>query len=465
MKSLSYARLLPAALLLLGAAAGASPDPPVDPLVVAAAIRQRAVGGASPAWDLVESLTTEIGARPAGSPAMERARDWALSRMKALGFTNVHAEPFVKATVWIRGAESGAVVAPLARRLMLIGLGGSVPTPPAGLEAEVVVFSTLDDLIAARVGSLTGRIALVNQPMTRTQDGSGYGTAVRARADGPSLAAERGAVAFLTRSITTGSTRAPHTGGTVYVEGKPRIPAAALGVADAEFLGRLAARGTPPRVHLVLESHEIVAAPAWNIVGEIEGTDPSAGAIVVGGHLDSWDPGEGAVDDGAGVAITMAAAKLVAELPVRPRHTIRVVAFGSEETSGSGDAYAAAHAGEVAQLALVGESDLGSGRVLSLALPKALAGSATATQLAIALAPLGIYLRSDPARDSGADFNPLAAAGVPFIEFRQDATFYFDIHHSADDTLDKVNRGDLEQNVAAWAVLLYLVGASSDVTR
>ena len=465
MKSLAYASLLPAALLLLGAAVEAASGMPLDPLAVAAAIRQRAVGGASPAWDLVESLTTEIGARPAGSPAMERARDWALGRMKALGFTNVHAESFVKSTAWVRGAESGAVVAPVARPLTLIGLGGSVPTPRGGIDAEVVVFPTLDDLVAAPVGSLTGRIALVNQPMTRTQDGSGYGLAVRARSAGPSLAAERGAVAFLTRSVATGSTRAPHTGGTVYAEGNPRIPAVALGIADAEFLGRLAARGTPARVHLVLESREIAAAPAWNIVGEIEGTDPAAGAILVGGHLDSWDPGEGAVDDGAGVAITMAAAALVAELPVRPRHTIRVVAFGSEETGGSGDAYAAAHAGEVARLALAGESDLGSGRVLSLALPKGLAGTVTATQLSIALAPLGIYLRSDPPRDSGADFDRLAAAGVPFIEFRQDATFYFDVHHSADDTLDKVNRADLEQNVAAWAVLLYLVGASGDVTR
>ncbi len=465
MVSLSYLRLLPPSLLLLGAAAAAAPQTPVDPQAVAAGIRSRAIGGASPAWDLVESLTTEIGARPAGSPAMERARDWALARMKALGFTNVHAESFAKPTAWVRGAESGTVVAPIERPLALIGLGGSVPTPPAGIDADVVVFSTLDELIAARAGSLTGRIALVNQPMTRTQDGSGYGAAVRARADGPSFAAERGAVAFLTRSVATGSTRAPHTGGTVYADGKPRIPAAALGIADAELLGRLAARGTPPRVHLVLESREIIAAPAWNIVGEIEGTDPAAGVIVVGGHLDSWDPGDGAVDDGAGVAITMAAARLVAELPVRPRHTIRVVAFGSEETGGSGDAYAAAHAGELVRIALAGESDLGSGRVLSLALPNGLAGSATARQLAIALAPLGIFVRSDPAADSGADFKPLAAAGVPIFQFRQDATFYFDIHHSADDTLDKVNRADLEQNVAAWAILLYLVGAAGDVAR
>ena len=457
MISLLHACLLLAALLLMPSPASASSAPPADPLATAARLRARAIDGASPAWDLVESLTTDIGPRPVGSPAMDRARDWALEHMRALGFKNVHAEPFVKEHAWIRDAESGSVVAPVSRPLALIGLGGSVPTPIGGLEAEVVVFRSLEELKAAPPKSLAGHIALVNQPMTRTQDINGYLAATRARTDGPSIAAARGAVAYLTRSIATGTSRTPHTGATFYAKDQPRIPAAALGIADANLLDRLAARGTPARVHLTLASHEIGAAPAWNVVGEIPGTEQAVGSIVIGAHLDSWDPGEGAIDDGAGVAITIAAARLVAELPVPPRHTIRVVAFGSEETAGSGDAYAVAHAGERDHIAFVGESDLGSGRVVAFALPKGFADSAVEQRLARALAPLGIIARHDVPPFAGSDFEPLAVSGVPAFELQQDVTLYFDVHHSADDTLDKVNRADLEQNVAAWAILLYLV--------
>ncbi len=438
---------------------------PPSPEQGAAQVRDRALGGGSVAWDLVESLTTDIGPRPVGSPAMEQARDWALARMKALGFANVHAEPFVKEHAWARGAESGAIVAPVARPLALVGLGGSVPTPAGGLEAEVVVFATFEALEAAPPGSLAGRIALVNAPMTRMQDGEGYGPAVRARAYGPSVAAARGAIAFLTRSITTGTARAPHTGALVYEDGVPKIPAAALGLADAELLQRLVTRGAAPRVRLSLESSEQASAAAWNVVGEIPGRDPAAGTIVIGGHLDSWDPGQGAIDDGAGVAITMAAARLIGELPVKPLRTIRVVAFGSEETGGSGTAYAQAHAGEAASLALAGESDLGAGRVLRLLMPKRPAHDALIRSLSVLLAPLKVYVGADPAKDAGADVEGLAAAGVPVFELTQDASAYFDIHHSADDTLDKINRAELEQNVAAWATVLYLVGDSTASLR
>ncbi len=465
-----------AALLVsfAGLALGASPAKvtreatPAEPPAAGQAaqqVRDRATAGGSVAWELVESLTTDIGARPVGSPAMERARDWALARLKALGFANVHAEPFTKEHAWVRGAESAAVVAPVARPLAILGLGGSVPTPADGIDAEVVVFSTLEALVAAPSGSLAGRIAVVNQPMTRMQDGDGYGVAVRARATGPSLAAARGAVAFLTRSITTGNARTPHTGALLYADGLPKIPAGALGVADADFLSRLVARGLVPRIHLVLESAEIANAPAWNVVGEIPGRDPQAGVVVIGGHLDSWDPGEGAIDDGAGVAITVAAARLIGELPVKPRRTIRVVAFGSEETGGSGAAYAEAHAGEVAKIVIAGESDLGAGRILRLMLPKVPAEDPLARELAVVLAPLRIFVSADPAKDAGSDVEGLKAAGVPVFEYTQDATQYFDIHHSADDTLDKINRAELEQNVAAWAALLYLVGDSTTSLR
>jgi hypothetical protein len=461
--------------LLLASAAFAAPPPkpvPVEPAPNASAVertsaelRERALAGRSLAWELLDSLTTDIGARPAGSPAMERARDWALARLAALGFHNVHAEPFSKQDAWSRGAESAALVAPSARPLAIIGLGHSVPTPAGGIEADAVVFATLDALVAAPPESLAGKIAVVNQPMSRTQDGEGYGPAVRARAYGASLAAQRGAIAYLTRSITTGNARAPHTGALAYEEGVPKIPAAALGVADAELLSRLAARGITPRLRLSLESSVRATAPAWNIVGEVPGREPAAGVIVIGGHLDSWDPGEGALDDGAGVAITMAAAHLIAQLPLHPRRTIRVVAWGSEETGGSGSAYAAAHAGDAAAIVIAAEADAGAGRSYRLMLPKRPANDPLQRQLEVALAPLRIFVSAEVAKHAGADIEGLEEAGVPVFTLTQDSSQYFDIHHSADDTLDKVSRADLEQNVAAWATVLELIAESEATFR
>jgi hypothetical protein len=469
---LSRAAVL-AGLIAAGSALAAAPSSPArapaaatppSPEGAAAQLRERVLGGGSRAWEILESLTTDIGARPVGSAAMDRAHNWALDRLTALGFQNVHAEAFTKEDAWFRGNESAAIVAPVERPLSILGLGGSVPTPAGGVEGEVVVFATLEALAAAPAESLAGRIAVVNQPMTRTQDGEGYAAAVRVRAGGASIAAGRGAIAFLTRSITTGTQRAPHTGALRYDAALPRIPAAALGVADADLLSRLAARGAAPRVRLVLES-TTRSVPAWNVVGEIPGREPAAGTIVIGGHLDSWDPGQGAVDDGAGVAITMAAARLIGELPVHPRRTIRFVAWGSEETGGAGDAYAKAHAEEAAQLVVAAECDSGAGQAYRLSLPKLAAEDPLRRQLAVALAPLRVFVDARLAAHGGSDVEGLQAAGVPVFELTQDSSGYFDIHHSADDTLDKVSRTDLDQNVAVWAVTLELLGESSSALR
>ena len=446
---------------VFAAPAPATPAQQPDAPMIAGALRDRAIAGHSVAWELLESLTTEIGARPVGSAAMTRARDWAVSKLTALGFSHVHVEPFIKQHAWVRGAESAALTFPVERPLMILGLGNSPPTPAAGLESEVVVFRSLDALVAAPTGSLSGRIAVVNQPMIRTQSGEGYATAVRARVDGPSLAAARGAIAYLTRSISTSTARAPHTGVVAYADGAQRIPAAALGVADAELLDRLAARGQAPRVRLKIESSNVPQAAAWNIAGEIPGREPASGTIVIGGHLDSWDPGDGAADDGAGVVITMAAARLIGERPERPRRTIRVVAWGSEETGGSGAAYAESHAADAAQIVLASESDSGAGRAYRLQLPRSAASDSMHPVLGSVLGPLGIIVSSTPAESGGSDLEALARAGVPVFSFQQDASGYFDVHHSADDTFDKISRADLEQNVAAWAALLYLIADGS----
>ena len=407
-------------------------------------------------WDVVEGVTTEIGPRPVGSPAMERARDWGVAKLKALGFENVHVEPFTT-PAWSRGAEAAEVVGPWPQKLAILGLGNSSPTPAGGLTAPIVVFPTYRALLAAAPGSLTGKIAVVTEKMTRTQDGSGYGGINANRTAGPVEAAKRGAVAYLVRSLSTDDTRLPHTGGAA----PAGIPAAALSTVDAELLEHMAARGQPVTVKLNMASTSNPAAPAWNVVGEIKGSSAPDEVIVVGGHLDSWDPGTGAFDDGAGIAITTAAAKLAGSAE-KPKRTIRVVLFGSEEQGGSSKAYAAAHAAEVGKMIVTGESDEGPGPVWILNLPKGSAGHPAMQAFLNAIAPLKVIVDRTPSSRGGSDISGLMAAGVPLIDLIPDANRYFDLHHSADDTLDKINPADLAQSVAVWTAFIYTV-ANSDI--
>jgi len=376
---------------------------------------------------------------------MARAADWAEAKLKSLGFENVHREEFpMKA--WIRGTESARVTAPVPLSLAVTALGGSVATPTDGIEAPVALFRTYADLLAAPPGSLAGKIAVVTQRMVRSQDGGGYGAGNPIRRAGASEAAKRGAAAYLLRSLGTDNHRLPHAGAMNYADGVAKIPAAALSNPDADQLERLAARGAV-RIRLVLTPTERDDAKSWNIVGEIKGRERPDEVVLIGGHLDSWDLGTGATDDGAGVAITVGAAKAIAGLPRHPRRTVRVVMFA---------AYAAAHASEAPHIVVAGESDAGSDRVYAVQLPASAAGSDFAHALSDALAPIGVYLDRLPALYSGSDTHGLQQMGVPVVSIRQDATNYFDIHHTADDTFDKVDAQKLRQNVAAWATFVYL---------
>jgi hypothetical protein len=456
------------AFLLAAAPAIAKPHktppklaPAPDPVATARALGEKALSDPT-AYDFVESLTTEVGPRLAGTIQAERGKDWGIAKLTALGFQNVHAEPF-SITAWVRGAESAEVTAPYPQKLMILGLGGSVPTPPEGIEAEIVLFHAYADLLAAPVGSLAGKIAVVDQPMPRTQDGSGYGWDNVARTHGPIEAAKRGAVAYLTRSIATSDSRLPHTGKVWYEDGAPKIPCAALGVPDAELISRMALRGKPVRVRLVLNSSETQNAPAWNVVGEIPGSEKPDEVVAIGGHMDSWDPAQGAVDDGAGMAITVSAAHLIGELPRHPRRTIRVVLFGAEEMDYASKPYGDAHKGEADRYVAVSESDAGSGPVWTLQLPKGALDAPALKAVPSLMAPLKVIVSNEPSRFSGSDFAELEKSGVPSFSFRPDVSHYFDVHHSADDTLDQVNRRDLDQSVAAMVSLLYLI-ADSDLS-
>ena len=341
---------------LVVAATLAGTSAPADPLRAGAdAVRDQALTDPT-AYAVVRSFP-EVGPRLAGSEAAARARDWGMAKLKALGFSNVHVEPF-PITAWSRGPESASLTAPSPASLAIIGLGGGVPTPPEGIEAEAVVFQAYADLLAAPPGSLAGKIAVVTQGMTRTQEGSGYGAANPLRRSGASEAARRGAVAYLVRSLATGVSREPHTGALNYAKDAPKIPAAALSVIDAQQLDRLAALGRPIRIRLKLTS-STAPATGWTVVGEIPGTEHPEQVLLVGGHLDSWDPGTGAIDDGAGVAITVAAARLAGAAPHLPKRTLRVAMFGAEEMDFTNAAFTAAHAPDVTNFVAISEVDRG----------------------------------------------------------------------------------------------------------
>ncbi len=418
-----------------------------------AALRDKALTDDT-AYKIVEGITTEVGPRMTGTEAAPRARAWSVAKLKAMGFKNVRIEPY-QLPVWSRGTESGELVAPYAQKLQLVGLGNSGATPPGGLTLPIIYFPTFNDLALAADGSLRGKIAFVSNAMQPTQDGSSYGSQGTARFVGPNVAAKKGAAAIVIRSIGTDHGRGPHAGNTNFDAGVTPIPAAALSVADAEHVERLVKLGKPVTLKLVLEDKQAGMQESGNVVAEVPGTDPKAGIVLVGGHLDSWDLGTGAIDDGAGIAITAAAAKLVMDSGQRPRRTIRVVWFGDEESGGfGGAAYAKAHAAE--RHATAAESDFGADRVWRFESSLPAAAKPIEDRLAVALAPLGI-IRGADAPHGGTDVGPTIATGVAGIDLNQSGLRYFDYHHTPEDTLDRIDPEQLRQNVAAWTAMIATV--------
>jgi carboxypeptidase Q len=431
------------------------PQPPFS-------LRDAALAQDRLAWDILEGLTTEVGQRLAGTEAEARGRQWMAERLRALGFSNVRIETF-RMPVWVRGEEHGEIVSPFPQRLALTALGNSGATPAGGLTAEVVGFDDFAALEAAPAESVRGRIVFVSHAMAPTQDGSGYGQFGAARRQGPSVASRKGAAAIVIRSIGTDYHRNPHTGVQSWAEGVRPIPAAALSIPDAEQLQRMLrradAQGRPVRMRLRLTPRNIGMRESGNVIGEVPGTDPNAGIVLIGGHLDSWDLGTGALDNAAGVAITTAAAKRVMDAG-RPRRTIRVVLFGAEEVGGlGGEAYLAAHGRD--NVVLVAESDFGADRVWRMNTSFAPGNAALADRVAALLAPLGIVRGRDPA-NAGADLGAWAQRGVAAIDLNQDGRRYFDFHHTPDDTLDKVDPVQLRQNVAAWTAMLAAVAGAPE---
>ncbi|MRG95834.1 M20/M25/M40 family metallo-hydrolase [Polyangium spumosum] len=427
------------------AAAAPAPAPVVDVNITSL---QRAAQADSQAYDMVRSLVDEVGPRLAGSPGDKAAVAWALRTMKEKGLEDVRAEK-VMVPHWVRGAESAKIVAPFPHDLAITALGGSVGTPAKGLEGEVVLAESLDALAAMDEAKVKGKIVFFSTAMQRTSDGSSYSKVGPIRYRGAIAAARKGAIGMILRSIGTDHDRLPHTGAMAYDKDVPKIPAAAISVPDAELLERLVRQGKPVRLRFALGAKTLPDAESANVIGEVKGREKPDEIVLIGAHLDAWDLGQGAIDDGAGCAAVVEAARLVLKLGARPRRTIRVVLFANEENGLRGAvAYAKDHAAELDKHQLALEIDLGSGRAHASRFLVADASRPAAERIASLVAPLGVTYEPGPAH-GGADLIPLRAAGVPIGDLHQDATKYFDVHHTANDTLDKVTKEDLDQVVGA----------------
>ncbi len=427
---------------------------PAELARVAAELRDKALAE-SDAYDFIASLTTEVGPRPAGSVNDRRAVAWAVERLTSYGL-EVRTEP-VTVPHWVRGKAAGRIVAPYPQHVELVALGGSIGTPEGGIEAEVIEVEGVDALEALEPGAVEGKIVFFNRRMTRHPQGAGYGPAVQARGSGPAKASPLGAVAVIIRSAGTSSHRFGHTGGTRYADGVRKIPAAALSNADADMLERQVATGKPVRFHLELGCRNLPDEMSANVIGEIRGREKPDEIVLLAAHLDSWDLGTGAIDDGAGCAIVSEAARIIAALPQAPRRTLRVFLAANEEFGLSGArAYGELHADQLVNHTAAAESDLGVGKVSILRSRVAPDRMPWVRDLERLLSPLGISHVDTPAF-GGADLRPLRPARVPFFDLPQDATLYFDYHHTADDTLDKLDPEDLRQNVAAYVTLAYLL--------
>lgn len=420
----------------------------------------------SKAFGIVEGLTTEVGARMVGSPTDAVAVRWAEARLKAMGFDKVWTEP-VDVQPWTRIREEGWVIAPSQHRLQLTALGGSASTPAGGLEGELVIFPSLEALRAAPAEQVRGKIVMIDVHTERTRDGHGYGETSPARAQGPVVAAQMGATGFVLRSLGTSTHRFAHTGVTNWKPDEPRIPAVAISVPDANHIGRLAAGGQTLRIRLQVETRLEPPTTTHNVIAELTGREHPEDIVLLGAHLDSWDLGTGAIDDGAGIGIVVAAADAIRALPQRPRRTIRVVLFAGEEVGLLGGfAYAKRHADELSRHVLIAESDAGAGPVWQAA-PTVSYDGAALSELRGALAPLGVPLL--PASDKahyGPDLIPMVrAGGVPAMGLTHDGSDYFDVHHTVDDVLERIDRKALDQSAAVYATVAYWAANDLRVRR
>ena len=402
----------------------------------------------SAAWNRLAVMTETFGPRFSGSESLERAIDWTLAEMKKDGLDNVRGEP-VMVPRWVRGAESVEMIAPRRQALPMLGLGGSIATPADGITADVMVVTSYDDL-RARAAEARGKIVLYNVPFTA------YGQTVAYRSGGAVAAARVGAVASLVRSITPYSMRTPHTGGMAYNDSVPKIPHAAITPEDADMIARMIQRGERVSVKLTMAARMMPDAQSRNVIAELRGTTSPDEVVVMGGHIDSWDVGRGAMDDAGGVIAAWEAIRILKELGLRPRRTIRVVGWTNEENGlRGGNAYRDAHRAELARHVAAIESDAGVFKPRGFGFTGTDSAFALVRQIGTLLAVIGA---GDIVRGGGgADIGPIMALGVPGLGLNVDGTRYFWYHHTDADTVDKLDPHDVALCVATMAIMAYVL--------
>jgi carboxypeptidase Q len=450
---------LPVAIGLLLAATGASSaQPPIAawlrPYQAETSRLIRAATADDFAWRRLAEMTDAFGSRLSGSVGLARAVAWAAETMRRDGLENVRLEP-VMVPQWVRVSESVELVEPAGERLAALALGGSVATPPGGVEADVLVVSSFDEL-RARGAEARGKVVLFDAPFTN------YGDTVAYRTNGARVAALQGAVGVLVRSVGPVGLRTPHTGAVQYGSSATAIPAASLAAEDAGRLARLAARGGRVRVRLRIDARYEPDVESANVVGEIRGREKPGEIVLLGGHLDSWDVGTGASDDGVGCIITWEALRLMKALNLRPRRTVRVVLFTNEENGLRGaSAYAARYAAEAANHVFALESDSGVFAPATLGFSGSTAARLQMRDIGALLAPIGLAEMS--VGGGGADVGPIAQAGnAPMMAYLGDPTRYFTIHHSAADTVERIAPDEVSRAAAAIAVVSYVVAEMPD---
>jgi len=394
-------------------------------------------------------LCDRIGNRLSGSDSLNAAIEWAAAQMKRDGLENV-ATPAVKVPHWVRGREDAEMVKPVRHPLTMLGLGGSVATPPDGITAEVVPVSSFDALNALGREKVAGKIVLFNVPY------EGYGKTVAYRTSGPSRAAKLGAVAMLLRSVGSLAMQTPHTGSLDYSASDPKIPAAAITLEDATLIQRLTDASETVSVHLYMEARMLPDADSANVMGDIPGREKPEEIVVMGGHIDSWDVGAGAEDDGSGIMAALEAAAIVKKLGLRPRRTLRVVFWTNEENGTAGArAYRDMVGGKIHDYVAAIEMDGGAEKPVGFGVSPGGPALARATEIGRLLEPIG----ADTVREGGggADIGPLMRDGVPGLGLFTVGQHYFDWHHSRTDTVDKINPQEFRQCVAAMAVMSYVL--------
>lgn len=413
------------------------------------------------AYKKLQFLCDDIGHRICGSEALDRAIKWASDELRRDGMSNVHTEP-VEVIKWVRGKESCEMIAPRREAMVMLGLGKSVGTPAGGITAPVVVVADEEELENLGDGA-KGKIVLFNNPMPPYdhEKGSGYGHSVRFRTNGARLAAEKGAVACLIRSVTAHSLRTPHTGTMNYKDAPVQIPAAAVSVEDAEAIARMTRRGIEVVLKVKMDAKNHGPAMSANVIGELPGSTHPEQIVVIGGHIDSWDVGQGAHDDGGGCIMAMAAVKLLKDLGLQPKRTIRVVLWTGEEIGlYGGKQYAKDHADELANHVAALESDSGAfaPRGYGVDCKDKVRMKVAADQLRDILTLTGKFGASDVSEGHGApDVSPLKPEGVIVMGHIVEGATYFDYHHTPADTIDKVNQVELRQNVALMATVAYVL--------